>query len=297
MQNPNMQIPNEFESVRRRPARPLTGLVIGYHGYLIDLTRPRVRLEIPCGTVTALIVFEGGLRLHRAGPGAATARTHGSLVSGLRTTATIGEHAGRLHGIEITLSPLGAYRLLGIPMSHLTDSFADLVEILGPSSASLVDRLHSLPHWADRFDLLDAVLTARLEGPRSSSPQVSPQVRQALWQLRRTPPPGGLRTIAEEIGWSERHLRTRFHEEVGLPPKAMARVLRLQRALRLQLQGHDTAQVAALGGFHDQAHLANEFKAMTGHTLSQFTRHRSALPPGSPVDRLPGRVTSLLLTS
>jgi transcriptional regulator GlxA family with amidase domain len=80
--------------------------------------------------------------------------------------------------------------------------------------------------------------------------------------------------LAEEVGWSARHLENRFREQIGLGPKAAARVLRLQRARRLLAAGRGAAETAALCGFYDQAHLSGEFKTMTGCTPREFTAAR-----------------------
>ena len=83
--------------------------------------------------------------------------------------------------------------------------------------------------------------------------------------------------LAEEVGWGVRQLENRFREQIGLGPKAAARVLRLQRARRLLAAGRGPAETAALCGYYDQAHLSGEFKAMTGCTPREFDRARRLL--------------------
>ncbi|MER6200890.1 AraC family transcriptional regulator [Streptomyces sp. NPDC001586] len=275
------------ESIRSRPGAALRGQIIAYHGYRLPEGRPRSRLEVPDGVVTVVIALAGGLSLTAGGPPQGAS----SFLSGLRTTPTRGEHTGGLHGIEVTFSPLGAYRTFGIPMRYFTEAFVDLSDLLGRNAALLVEQLQQTDAWADRFALLDAVFLSC--GDKGGT--VSPEVREALRRLRADSRPEALGRISGEVGWSTRHLRARFGQQVGLAPKAVARVARLQRALRLQSLGLDGARVAAFGGFHDQAHCIREFKAMTGLTPSRFAAHRGGLPPGSALDRVPGRVTSLLL--
>ena len=65
------------------------------------------------------------------------------------------------------------------------------------------------------------------------------------------------------MGWSDRHLAREFRREIGLTPKAAARVIRFDRARRL-LPRHSGAVVAAECGYADQAHLIREFVAFTG---------------------------------
>ena len=81
---------------------------------------------------------------------------------------------------------------------------------------------------------------------------------------------GGLRVgeLASRIGVSRQHLARRFRVQVGVSPKVLARVLRLQDLLR-RASGEtrpDWAQLALAAGYCDQAHLIDEFKALTGAT-------------------------------
>jgi transcriptional regulator GlxA family with amidase domain len=63
--------------------------------------------------------------------------------------------------------------------------------------------------------------------------------------------------VAREVGWSDRHLARGFRREIGLTPKAAARVIRFDRARRLPPR-HSGAVVAAECGYADQAHLIRE---------------------------------------
>ena len=58
---------------------------------------------------------------------------------------------------------------------------------------------------------------------------------------------------------SRQYLVTKFREEVGLPPKTVARILRFQRALALAdgAARPDWAGIAADCGYADQAHLVH----------------------------------------
>lgn len=82
--------------------------------------------------------------------------------------------------------------------------------------------------------------------------------------------------LAAETGWSDRHLRTRFREQIGLAPKAAARVIRFDRARRIlqqrALAGQplDLAGLAAGCGLSDQAHLDREFRALAGTAPSRW---------------------------
>lgn len=276
---------------RRPPAAALRSLVINYTGFLTEFTAPRRRLELPTGCVTLVFSFSEGLWVSRT-EDLGTARLRpaaGAMISGPRTVPAIGVHAGVVHGLEVNMTPQGCYRLFGVPMWHFEDAHVDLVEVLGPKSRYLPERLQALPSWTERFALLDEVFCGRLD----DGPRPAPEINRALsglWADSRS-----LARMGAATGWSARTVRARFREQVGLSPKAMARVFRLQHALRMLAAGTAAAQVAAVCGYHDQAHLSREVKAMTGLPPSRFVRLRGGLAPGSALDRMPGRVSSVML--
>src|SRR6266700_2158579 len=89
---------------------------------------------------------------------------------------------------------------------------------------------------------------------------------------------GALRVseLAAGTGWSGRHLTSRFRAEIGLTPKAAARVIRFDRARKRLVHkltaGGDylLADLAADCGYFDQAHLAREVRALAGGPPSQW---------------------------
>jgi transcriptional regulator GlxA family with amidase domain len=78
--------------------------------------------------------------------------------------------------------------------------------------------------------------------------------------------------IADEVGWSHRHLTTRFRQQVGLRPKTAARLVRFDGVWRRidQRRPLDWGQVAADTGYADQAHLVRDFREFTGTTPIEF---------------------------
>ncbi|WP_372478013.1 helix-turn-helix domain-containing protein [Streptomyces barringtoniae] len=274
-----------WETVPARPHPALRPGVISYRGVRVRLDRPRRRLEAPIGAATLLLGFEQPVRISRAGRPPVSLV---SVVNGLTTTPALGEHGGRLSGVEVLLAPWAAFTLFGTPQYELANRSVDAEEFrLG----ELAGALAALPGWPERFALLDRELLERF---RAGVP-VSERVVHAWSLLRRHAGALPVPRLAEEVGWSVRHLENRFREQIGLSPKAAARVLRLQRARRLLAAGHGQAETAAVCGYYDQAHFSGEFKAMTGCTPGEFLVARRLPAAGAVTDRLAGEATSLLL--
>jgi AraC-like DNA-binding protein len=196
--------------------------------------------------------------------------------------------------VEVLLAPWAAFMLFGTPQGELAGQHVDPDELR--DTGELTAALAALPTWADRFELLDDVLTRWFD----AGAPCSERVVRAWSELVRTGGAMPVGRLADEVGWSVRQLENRFREQIGLGPKAASRVLRLQRARRLLTTGRSQAETAAACGFYDQAHLSAEFRAMTGCTPGEFMAARfgdvSARSGPPLVDRLRGEATSLLLS-
>jgi AraC-like DNA-binding protein len=199
-----------------------------------------------------------------------------AFVIGARGSATVLEGACAPSYLEVLLAPLGAYTLLGVPVDELGGRTVDLVDVLGPAGRRLVEQVRETSSWPRRFALMDRFLLRRLaDGPRPSS--------EVGWAWRRLVATGGaapIGRIADEVGWSHKHLITRFSQQVGLTPKTAARLVRFDGVLRRldQRRPLDWGLVAAELGYADQAHLVRDFRRFAGTTPTGFPAE--ALPPG-----------------
>jgi AraC-like DNA-binding protein len=244
-----------------RPHRGLRPFLAAYHGYVEYEPVVSRRRTLP-GRYAVLIVNLGPpMRL--TVPGAPDAH-YMSFLAGMQDRYGEYETPGGQRGIQLDLTPLGAYTLLGVPMGRLTNTAAGLDDLVGTRpAAELVERLDAAPGWAARFDLLDAFLLRRME----LGPVPSAEVTRAWRVLAATGGRTPVTALADDLGWSRARLHSRFKEQVGLAPKVMARVLRFERALALMAEGgRGWAGIAADCGYYDQAHLNREVRVLAGCT-------------------------------
>ncbi|GAB3469135.1 AraC family transcriptional regulator [Actinophytocola sediminis] len=251
------------------PAAPaLSAHVLGYAGSRHTDDRPVLHRVTPVAGLTVLLDLEPAQRWYIPGNSGQRQLVSGSPVDGLRAEPVVFEQSGRDHSMTIGLTPLGAYALFGLPLKELSQVDVGIVDLLGARAAHLIEELAHIPAWPARFALLDRRLAEWLRtGPALDAP--------VLGAWRRLITSGGRQTIgalAEEIGWSRPHLESRFHRQVGLPPKSVARIARFHRALRLLSQPHAPrlADIATACGYVDQPHLNRDFRAFTGSTPTRF---------------------------
>jgi AraC-like DNA-binding protein len=221
---------------------------------------PRSWLEVPFAG--AALIISLGTRWRMNG-----AFERGSFIAGVHDEWTVVEHAGYAACLEIHFTPLGARRFLGMPGSELTNQIVELSDVL-PGADLLVEELCELPTWDARFDRLEQAVLARAH----AAPLLPPAVEFAWRRLRDTHGTAAVGQIAGELGCSRRHLSDRFGTELGLPPKALGRVLRFQRAVGLLRDGGELADVAYTCGYADQPHFNRDFRALAGVTPTEFLR-------------------------
>ena len=130
--------------------------------------------------------------------------------------------------LELWLAPLGAYQLLGLPLNAVTGQLLDLTDVLGTGVRRLADQLRDAQSWRQRFGLLDAYLLRRAR----HGPHPAPEVAWAWRRLTATRGRLPISRIADEVGWSHKHLITRFTQQVGVPPKTAARLVRFDAVCR-----------------------------------------------------------------
>jgi AraC-like DNA-binding protein len=250
---------------------PYVGHYLGYaeraDGELRRREVPISRAVLILGWGEPLTVTDPRAPRESAGPLA-------SFVTGLFDSYVVTGTRGLGRGVELMLSPLGARRLLGLPLGELTNRTVDPADLPGRWLGSLAARLADAPGWAARFALLDDALLERLVAGDPPDPRLA-----GAWRLlERSGGRLSVASIADRVGWSRRHLAATVHRELGLPPKTLARVVRFERAfgaLGLAAAG-GWAAVAAECGYADQAHLIREFREFAGATPVELAVRRLA---------------------
>jgi AraC-like DNA-binding protein len=159
--------------------------------------------------------------------------------------------------------------LVGASAADLRDLDLALDDLWGRPGAEIGTRVVEAPGWRDRLGVLVDGLAGRVGAAQPPDP-VGLGIAAALAERPGSP----VRSVAEDVGLSERQLRRRVEDAVGYPPRLLARILRFQRFLRAAraAPGRDLARLAVESGYADQAHLTRESRELGG------------LPPGALLD-------------
>ncbi|MCX4445026.1 helix-turn-helix domain-containing protein [Streptomyces sp. NBC_01789] len=264
-----------------RPAPALREYVDSYVGFDLRGFPAGVHRGPPSRALTAVISLSDPLEVAAGVDDGSPVTRFGSVAGGLMCRSVALHHDGRQRGVQVSLTPLGARAIYGMPAAELAHRLVPLDELLGALAVELVDRLRSATTWAARFTALDELLL-RAVGRGDHAREVRPEVAEAWRCLVAARGCVQVGAVAAELGWSRRYLTERFLGEVGLPPKTLARVLRFEHAHELAAARDPLpwSDVAAVSGYADQAHLVRDWREFTGRPPTAWRRGEVLLGAG-----------------
>ncbi|MRH89213.1 helix-turn-helix domain-containing protein [Nocardia sp. SYP-A9097] len=199
-------------------------------------------------------------------------RALGGFVVGLPVEA-MRVRSERAECVEVRLSPVRAYSLLGVAPSDFGRGAVALEDLWGGRARLLREQLAAGRTWDERFAVTKSFLAQCDRSMRTPDPEV-------LHGWDRIVASGGqvrIGAIAESVGWSRKRLGARFESQIGLTPKRAAMLVRFRSAVDGLVAGRAAADVAMECGYTDQAHLCRDVSIFADHTPGALRAHY--LPP------------------
>jgi len=282
----------------QRPSEPhLSDYVLGYFASEGSLPRPLYERHLPSREVAIILSFAGPHRFIQPERSDTTDHKHAWIVP-LQQRHHMREAEGSRDFLVIRLTPMGAHMLLRTPLDRLAGCTAALDTIDPRFSRLLMERAGNTKDWAERFNVVEGILTARL-----ASAPAPPEGLNHTWRMLRSSPNHiDLERLPLEFGCSRRHLIAQFHKYFGMTPKLIARIGRFQLALaavhrcrrevaspyvegrpyldsasaendcRVPSAQRPWTNLALASGYYDQSHFINEFRAFSGLSPLEFLR-------------------------
>jgi AraC-like DNA-binding protein len=225
---------------------------------------------LPDGRVE--LIFHYGATFSRHHPGGRIERQADTLVAGQTLAPVLLSHRGCAGVAAIRVKPAAAGAVLRLPAGDVTGAILPL-DVLFPSAKRVRDRLGEARSDAERIAALEAWLAERPgRAPR-------PEVEASVEFIRRTGGRADVATLASRCGIGVRRLERCFVEDVGVTPKQLACVVRLQRALRHVRTGRSLADVALACGYYDQSHMVLDFQRLAAVSPRAWREHDGILAP------------------
>ena len=211
--------------------------------------------------------------------GSAAAYGH-AVACGMRASYYVKETVPGTMTVGAQLRPGAARALLGVTADELAGRHVRLGDLWGDTLVNAaLEEMQQARRPDEQLRVLEAFLVARIRPVRG----IHPAIANALVGFD---PAARVAGLVRESGYSHRAFIAMFRQEVGLPPKLYARVMRFRQVLeRLEEEPSlDWAALAIEAGYSDQAHFSREFSEFAGVTPEQYRRIAPAFTGHIPVN-------------
>lgn len=175
--------------------------------------------------------------------------------------------SGDIHVFNILFQPAGFSRLTGIDMTSLVNQDPSAADVLGKRSHVLNQSVRAAGDFQSRVAAVERWLGWMLEGrgPAGSIDSVSCHMMDAGGQVR-------VDAAARQSELSPRQFQRLFTTRVGMTPKAYARTIRFDQAIRAHRDdpSRPWTNIVHDVGYFDQAHFIRECHTLVGVPPSRF---------------------------
>lgn len=227
-------------------------------------TRQRI---LPDGCIDMIFILGDDIR--RITPDGGFVLQPRAMVLGQITEAFDVEPQGYVNSFAVRFHPHGFSNFVTKPIRELTNKETPLGEVLGKDVAdALEQRMIHAGGTEERIALAESFLLNKLND-RSMVDQLIDRTVDAILASKGSARIG---SIVQDDPAERRKLERMFRDRVGVSPKQLSKVIRLQAALRLMLERQDEklTHIAYDSAYYDQAHFIKDFREFTGMSPKGF---------------------------
>ncbi len=192
-----------------------------------------------------------------------------SMVIGQITKPYYIEPVGYVSTFAIQFYPYGFANFVTTPIEDLANKDTPLASLFGEQDAKVLEgKIIQASDTKERIEVIEVFLLDRLQ-ERSTIDGIVKSTVDALLLTRGSSP---IKTILKEDLSKRRQLERKFREQIGISPKQLSRIIRLQSALKMMLSrdAKSLTNIAYQSEYYDQAHFIKDFKEFTGTIPKAF---------------------------
>ncbi len=260
------------------PAPPLSAFVEYFYSPAGPMPFAAEKV-MPAPSVDLKINFGGTFSARGAGEGAIAETLGEGWCMGVWDEYHTVTWPGEPDYVGVRFRPGGTLAVLGVEAGELHNRVVAFDAVLGRFAGEVRERLHAAGGPQARFAVLERMLTGWIRGTSDTG-----RIAVALRTLEASHGHVAVSTLSDLAGMSQKHLITLFNRTVGVAPKTVARLYRLQHLLDTLdvVQPVVWTQVAQDHLYFDQAHFNKDFKRFTGHTPGEYLGMRRRIAAEAP---------------
>lgn len=226
---------------------------------------PEPEIVLPDGKTELVVHFGDAFLKLEGGSYERQARV---LMSGQLTERIMLKPTGEVGVVSIRFKAAGAARFFDVPYEEIVDRVVDFADFEPAFSAAIHERIARAESHDERLAAMIALLEERLT--QESKEDIF--VRQACQYIVGSEGEYSVQELVRLIGFSERQLERKFKRQVGITPKVLSRLMRLQKFLAMAREANTLtlADAAAACGYYDQSHFIRDFTKFSGMSPMKY---------------------------
>jgi AraC-like DNA-binding protein len=179
----------------------------------------------------------------------------------IEPTGETGIFAARFH-------PDGFLPFASMPLKNMENKAVPLEVLFDKEGLRLEIEVLKAQNTKQRIELVEKFLAERLSTPQAVDRIIESTVKTMLAINEQL----SIDEISQKLNINRRQLERKFSSVIGLSPKQLSKIFRLQRTLKMLLSNEYTSLTALAhkGNYYDQAHFIKDFKEFTGLTPKEF---------------------------
>jgi hypothetical protein len=179
------------------------------------------------------------------------------------------EPTGYVNTFAIRFYPYGFANFVTEPIKNLANKETPIASLFEETIANkLTQAIVEAKDVKQRIEIVEAFFLERL----SENPTLETIVKTTVDALLSTNGNAPIKTILKDDLAKRRKLERMFEKQIGVSPKQLGKVIRLQSALKMLLnkEQESLTHIAYQNEYYDQAHFIKDFKEFTGTNPKEF---------------------------
>ncbi len=179
------------------------------------------------------------------------------------------EPTGYVNTFAIRFYPYGFANFVTEPIKNLANKETPIGQLFEEKKArELEEKIIEAKDTKLRIEIIESFLLERL----NEKSTVENIVKTTVDALLSTNGNAQIKTILKDDLSKRRLLERKFVKEIGVSPKQLGKLIRLQSALKMLLnkETENLTNIAYQSDYYDQAHFIKDFKEFTGTSPREF---------------------------
>jgi hypothetical protein len=179
------------------------------------------------------------------------------------------EPMGYVNSFAVRFYPFGFANFITLPVKNLANKETPIDILFGEKpSKELEKKIIQAKDTSERIEAIENFLLGKL----NDKAIIDNIVKSTIDAIFLTRGSTSINTILKNDLSKRRQLERKFFKQVGLSPKQLGKVIRLQTALKMLLnqQSESLTKIAYESEYYDQSHFIKDFKEFTGTNPKDF---------------------------